>query len=462
MSGGGGFDLERAIRPALRGSSGYQPIDTPEQVAARYGIAAGDVVKLDGNENPYGPSPRALAAISGELPLHRYPDPDQRRLRAAFGERHGIEADAIVAGAGSDEIIDLVFRVFVEPGDRVVVASPTFGMYAFDARLAGAEVVDVPRREADWSLDADALAAAASGAKAVLIPSPNNPTGGLLPPEVLERLLALRALVVVDEAYIEFAGDENHGDPSLVRRAAEGDAPLIVLRTFSKWGGLAGMRVGYGVMPPAIAAVLMECKQPYGVSVASEAAALATLEDIELLNDRAREIAGDRDRLADELRATGWIEPAPSQANFMLCRVLEGDGASLREALRAARPSSYASSTTRASPATCASPSARPATTNGCWPRSPRPAQSSEEGPHERAQRHRRPRDARDPHPRRARRRRHRRGEDRDRHRLLRPHAGGVREARPLRPRAALRGRPPRRRAPHHGGRRARARLRVR
>ena len=331
------FDLDAALRPSLRRLRGYQPIDPPEEVAARYGIAPGAIVKLDGNENPYGPSPGARAALAGDYPAHRYPDPEQRRLRAALAERHGVPPGCIVAGAGADEIIDLAFRVFVAPGDRVVVASPTFGMYSFGAQLAGAELVDVPRSEEDWSLDADALVAAASTAKAVFLPSPNNPTGGLLPTDVCERLLASGALIVVDEAYIEFArttstSTASPGADSLAGRAA-GGAPLIVLRTFSKWAGLAGLRVGYGVMPPAICETFMHCKQPYGVNVAAEAAALASLEDAALLDERACRIVEERDRLAEELRATGWIDPAPSEANFLLCRLAFGDGAALKEAL---------------------------------------------------------------------------------------------------------------------------------
>ena len=327
-----GFELERALRPPLRALSGYRPIDPPEEVAARYGIAPEEIVKLDGNENPYGPSPRARAALAGDYPAHRYPDPEQRRLRAALGARHGVPPECIVAGAGADEIIDLVFRVFVDAGDRVVIASPSFGMYAFGAQLAGAELVDVPRGD-DWSFDIDALVAACEGASVVFLPSPNNPTGGLLPPAAVERLLESGALVVVDEAYVEFAGDHAAGPPTLVGHASEDGAPLIVLRTFSKWAGLAGLRVGYGVMPAAIASVLMHCKQPYGVNVAAEAAALASLEDAAVLDERACVLAGERERLAGELRAGGWLEPAPSEANFLLCRLAFGDGAALRGAL---------------------------------------------------------------------------------------------------------------------------------
>lgn len=325
------FDLDAALRPALRGMDGYEPIEPPEEAAARYGVAPGDVVKVDGNENPYGPSPRALQALAGGYEAHRYPDPDQRRLRAALAGRHDIPDASIVAGAGADELIDLVFRVFVDPGDRVVIASPTFGMYGFGARLYGATLVDAPRDEADWSIDADALVEAAEGAKVVFVPSPNNPTGGLLPPDVCERLLASGALLVVDEAYVEFA----HGE-SLVPLAASGDAPLVVLRTFSKWAGLAGLRVGYGVMPQPIADTFMQWKQPYGVNLAAEAAAIASIEDAALLDERACEIAGERGRLEAGLRDGEWLDPTPSEANFLLCRMsdrLGGGGAALREAL---------------------------------------------------------------------------------------------------------------------------------
>jgi histidinol-phosphate aminotransferase len=296
-------------------------------MAARYGVPLDRVVKLDANENPYGPSPKARAALAGEYEAHRYPDPDQRRLREALSRRHDVPADCIVAGAGSDEIIDLLFRTYIEQGDRIVIASPTFGMYAFDAGLHGAEVVDVPLRD-DWSIDADGLVAAAAGAKAVFIPSPNNPTGGLLPRDLADRLLASGALLVVDEAYVEFSHAE-----SLAKQAASG-APLVVLRTFSKWAGLAGLRIGYGVMPEAMARTLMQVKQPYGVNVAAEAAALASLEDAAVLDERACTITGERDRIAAALRETGWLEPAPSQANFLLVRALDSDALTVREALR--------------------------------------------------------------------------------------------------------------------------------
>jgi histidinol-phosphate aminotransferase len=327
------FDPAHALRTPLRSLTGYVPIEPPEEVAARYGVAPGDIVKLDGNENPYGPSPKTLAALAAPYPAHRYPDPDQRRLRAALATHLGVPVANVVAGAGSDELIDLIFRAYIEAGDRIVVAPPTFGMYAFDAELHGASVVEVPRLNpgsaADgWALDEDALVRAASAAKAVFIPSPNNPTGDVLPRGLVDRLLDSGVLLVVDEAYIEFAHAE-----SLAREAADG-APLVVLRTFSKWAGLAGLRVGYGVMPAAMATLLMQIKQPYDLNVAAEIAALASLEDRALLDERACTITGERDALTAALAATGWVHPYPSEANFILCRLDNAPGMDVREGLR--------------------------------------------------------------------------------------------------------------------------------
>ena len=311
--GAAGGDVRRLLRPHLRALEPYAAIESPGQVAARYGLDPERLVKLDGNENPEGASPAARRAL-GRVDPHRYPDPEQRRLRGALAEHLGVAPGSVVAGAGSDELIDLVIRCVVGPGDRVVIAPPTFGMYAFDAGQAGAEVAEVPRRE-DWSLDAEALLAEARRSRLVALASPNNPTGDPAPRALIESLLRSGALLLLDEAYIEFTKER-----SMAAEAAAG-APLVVLRTFSKWGGLAGMRVGYAAMPPALAETLMVVKQPYSVSVAAEAAALASLDDRALLDERACALVAERERMAAALGRTGWLRPHPSAANFLLVEV---------------------------------------------------------------------------------------------------------------------------------------------
>ena len=325
------FDPQEALRPALRSIPEYAALEDLDAVARQYGVDPATVVKIDGNENPYGPSPKALEALRGDYQPHRYGDADQRRLRTAISRYLDVPAETVVCGSGSDEIIDLLFRLFIGDGDRIVTASPTFGMYAFDAALHGGEVVDVPLLEG-WAFDTEGLEAAARESKAVFIPSPNNPTGNTLPVALVDRLLGTGALVVVDEAYIEFSHT-----PSLARRAAT-EPGLVVLRTLSKWGGLAGLRFGYGVMHPQVAGLLMRTKQPYNINAAAEAAALASYEDTAVLDARARTLAAERERISAALAGLGWIHPYPSEAVFVLLRLgREGqriEGKAVRDSLR--------------------------------------------------------------------------------------------------------------------------------
>lgn len=322
------FDPAAALRPMLRHLPEYAALEDLEAVAARYGVSPERVIKIDGNENPYGPSPLALEALRGDYRPNHYGDPDQRRLRTAIATHFGIPPESVVAGSGSDELIDLLFRLFTDQGERILVSTPTFGMYAFDAGLHGVEVVDVPLLEG-WAYDAEAMVDAAQEAKATFIPSPNNPTGNTLPHALVDRLLATGTLLVVDEAYIEFSHQ-----PSLVQRAAA-EPGLVVLRTMSKWGGLAGLRIGYGVMHPDTASYLMRAKQPYNVNAAAEAATIASFADTSVLDDRACTLAGERDRVATALQAQGWVHPWPSESIFVLLRLSRGDGKTVRDMLRA-------------------------------------------------------------------------------------------------------------------------------
>ena len=307
----------------------YQPIHPFDVLAARLQRGPAEITKLDANENPYGPSPRVRAALAQLDYINIYPDPESRALRAALADHTGLPAELLLAGAGADELIDLITRLFLQPGDAVLNCPPTFGMYAFDAAIAGARVISVPRR-ADFSLDIDALEKAARryNPKLCFVTSPNNPDGSLLPDADLERLLALPLLVILDEAYIEFAAPE---------RSRIGWVPerenLIVLRTFSKWAGLAGLRVGYGAFPAPLMPHLWKIKQPYNVTVASSAASIAALQDADWLLERVGRIVAERARLSGLLASIPYLHPYPSEANFVLCRVSSRDARQLKKNL---------------------------------------------------------------------------------------------------------------------------------
>ena len=187
-------------------------------------------------------------------------------------------------------------------------------------------MIEASRRE-DFSLDVPAIEAAAREAKVIFIASPNNPSGNVIAREELEALLATGLVVVLDEAYGEFAGD------SPISQAPSRDN-LLVLRTLSKWAGLAGLRVGYGIFPPAVVKAAMKIKQPYNLNAAAQAALLASLADVGLLRQRVRALVKERERLTRALAGISFLRPLPSRANFILCRVVSGDARELWGKLR--------------------------------------------------------------------------------------------------------------------------------
>jgi histidinol-phosphate aminotransferase len=313
----------------------YTPIEPFEVLSVRLGRPPEEIVKLDANENPYGPSPQVRKALAElEFP-HIYPDPESRALRASLAAFTGLPAELILAGAGADELIDLLLRVLLEPGDCVINCPPTFGMYPFDILLNAGQVIDVPRK-ADFSLDLEGIqqAVASSRPKAIFITAPNNPDGSLPGAEVLDALLALPVLVVIDEAYIEFTTQGGRLGEQVSRLAQVPQREnLVVLRTFSKWAGLAGLRVGYGAFPAWMLPALWKAKQPYNVNVAASAAALASLQDIDYLALNVERIRQERTRLFERLSGIPFLRPFPSQANFILCEVVGRPAKALKEVL---------------------------------------------------------------------------------------------------------------------------------
>lgn len=330
------MDPESLLQPHVRGLAPYIPILPFEALSRRLGRAPEMLLKLDANENPYGPVPAVIEALRTYPYYHIYPDPQQTELRDALAEALGLPAAHILPTHGADEMIDLLCRLFVGPGESVLNCPPTFGMYEFDAALQGAQIIEVPRGP-DFAVDVEAIERRASSGEAagetppkiLFLTSPNNPSGNLLPDADLRRLLALPTLVVLDEAYIEFADT-----PSRV--AWVGDyANLVILRTFSKAAGIAGLRLGYGVCPAWLMPHLMTLKQPYNVNVAATVAGLATLRHSEQVIEVVARLKETRTRLFAALTAVPYLRPYPSHANFILCDVIGRDAHALKQALEA-------------------------------------------------------------------------------------------------------------------------------
>lgn len=317
------------IRPHLRNLSPYQPILPFEVLSTRLGRKPEDIIKLDANENPYGPPPEVMEALGALKFPYIYPDPESRRLRAALAKDSGLESDYILVGCGADELIDLIMRCVLDPGDKIVDCPPTFTMYEFDAAVNAASVIKVPRKS-DFSLDVEVISDVVlqEKPKCIFLTSPNNPDGSIISDEILLKILELPILVVLDEAYIEFSGLESK------MQWVKKHENLIVLRTFSKRAGLAGLRVGYGAFPLSIIEYLWRAKQPYNVSVTAEVSACAALQNPTYLEMVKESLLQERERLFNLLKELPFLNPYPSYSNFILCEVTSGmDAKKLKEDL---------------------------------------------------------------------------------------------------------------------------------
>jgi histidinol-phosphate aminotransferase len=315
----------------------YQPIEPFDVISARLGRPIEEIIKLDANENPYGPAPKARQALAELAFANIYPDPESRALRASLAGFTGVPAEYLMAGSGADELIDLLLRVLLEQGDGVLTCPPTFPMYPFDTLLNQGRVVSVPRKP-DFSLDLPGIQAAVASQhpKVLFLANPNNPDGSLLPPAVIDELLDLPLLVVLDEAYIEFAEEGGRLGERLSRiKTVPERQNLVVLRTFSKWAGLAGLRAGYGAFPAWLMPALWKAKQPYNVNVAASTAAIASLADLDWLAGNVARLRSERLRLFSLLKQIPYLEPQPSQANFILCRVKGRSAVELKQSLLA-------------------------------------------------------------------------------------------------------------------------------
>jgi len=319
--------IERLIRSNLVTLGGYSPRKSPETLTGELEVPVASIIKLDANENPYGCSPRVSEALAACHDFSIYSDAGQIELKRLLQGYTGVGAEHIVAGNGSGDLIDLILRLLVEPGDEVISCAPCYSMYRFNVEMYSGKLVEVPR-EKDFAVDVNAVKAAISRrTKIILIDNPNNPSGNMASQSDILEMLDTGLPVLVDEAYFEFVGET-------VAPLVSHYKNLMVLRTFSKWAGLAGLRIGYGIFPPKISDYLMKVKLPYNVNVAAVVAVRESLKDLDYLTGNIKAIVTERDRLFAELEKLKFLSPFPSRANFILCSVLNGLASTLYQRLQ--------------------------------------------------------------------------------------------------------------------------------
>ena len=307
--------IDSRARATVRGlGAAYKPGTPIEEVKRRYKLSS--VIKLASNENALGPSPKAVAALrSAAASLHRYPDAACGELKARLARHLRVQPESLVIGNGSDELIVLALRAFVDPGDEVVVATPTFLIYELQSKACGAAVKVVPLKQYRYDLEA-MKSAVTVHTKLVFIANPDNPTGTYVTKQELDDFferLSPRTIVFLDEAYYEFAEARDY--PQSIPYVTE--RSLIVARTFSKAYGLAGLRVGYGIMQPSIAAALEAVREPFNVNSLAQVAACAALEDATFLRQTRQVVKSGRTYLVKELQRLK-LRYVPSATNFIL------------------------------------------------------------------------------------------------------------------------------------------------
>jgi len=314
--------------PQLRDLAVYEPGKPIEETARELGADADKIIKLASNENPLGPSPKALAAMRSALPgIHLYPDGGGFYLREALAKKLGLTREELILGSGSNEIIEFLGHAFLDRGDDVITSEHAFIAYKLVAAVFGAHTIEVPSPDLRHDLDG-ILAAITPRTRLIFIANPNNPTGTLASQAEIDRFIERvpeRIVVVFDEAYFEYLDNP----PDTLRYVRTG-RNVAVLRTFSKIQGLASLRIGYGMARPELIQVLQKTRQPFNVNGIGQIAALASLDDDEHRQATKRVTDEGRAYLEKEFAAMN-LRFVPSAANFVLVNV--GDGAKIFRAL---------------------------------------------------------------------------------------------------------------------------------
>jgi histidinol-phosphate aminotransferase len=316
---------ESFFKPAVRDIVPYEPGKPVEEVQRELGLER--VVKLASNEGPFGPLPEALDALAAAAPeLNRYPDGGGFRLRHALAERHGVRFEEIALGAGADGVVDCLAQVSLDPGDEIVCGWPSFPSYVIGARKLGAEPKTIPLRDGRYDLDG-ILDAVTPRTKLVYVCHPNNPTGTMNTRAELDDYFDRvpdHVLTVLDQAYFEYVDEADY--PDGIEEYLKRGRRVVVLRTFSKIFGLAGLRVGYGVAPAEVVTAIGKVRRAFDITAPAQVAALASLAAPGAkaeLERRRRLNAEGRPVVEDALREHGFDPVGPAVANFVFAEVGE-------------------------------------------------------------------------------------------------------------------------------------------
>lgn len=308
--------------PWLENLVAYDPGKPIDETARELGLDPSEIIKIASNENPLGPSPKAVEAMKEAASgVHIYPDGGGYKLRNAIAEKFGLGRENVILGNGSNEIIELIGHGFLNPGDNVIAAEHAFVVYKLMATLFGAEAIEVP--DPGFVHDLNAMAEAITPkTKKIFIANPNNPTGTMVGEDEIERFMEKvpdHVMVIFDEAYYEFLKNA----PDTMKYVREG-RNVVIMRTFSKIQGLAGLRIGYGLTTPEIAEVLQKCRQPFNTNAIAQAGAIAGLADEEH-QQRTRDLNDKGLAFYHSAFEEMGLEYIPSVANFVLVKVGDGD-----------------------------------------------------------------------------------------------------------------------------------------
>jgi histidinol-phosphate aminotransferase len=328
-------DFSQFVPAHIRSLGGYTPGKSPRQAQRESHV---NCIKMASNENPWGPSPKAVAAMQAVLnDCNFYPDNDASDLRDALAKRHGVHPDQVVLTAGSTSLLGIVARTLLSPGLNAVTSERSFIVYPIATQAAGGQLIQVPMRRD--SFDLEAVAAAVDGnTRIIYLSNPNNPTGTVVAASDLDRFLDKlpeHVIVILDEAYYDFAqhfATRRGLDYSHALQYVNQGRKVVVLRTFSKAHGLAGVRVGYGIGPAQLMSYFARMRTTFSVSAPAQAAATAALEDETHVRKALVNNAEEAERLAESFRELGY-EVMPTWANFLYCELGE-DAAAVAQRLQ--------------------------------------------------------------------------------------------------------------------------------